>query len=59
MKYGGANASTGEVMILVSVGSEFLPGVKVQSGVRGYSNQSVYGVCVCVCVCPGMREFSP
>ena len=34
MKYGGANASAGEVMILVSVGSEFPAGVKVQSRVR-------------------------
>ena len=30
MKYGGANANTGEVMILVSVGSESPPGVQVQ-----------------------------
>ena len=28
MKYGGANASAGEVMIMVSVGSEFPPGIK-------------------------------
>ena len=34
MKYGGANASIGEVMILVSVGSELPPGVKVQSRVK-------------------------
>ena len=34
MKYGGANANTGEVMILVSVGSESPPGVQVQHRVK-------------------------
>ena len=34
MNYGGANDSAGEVMILVSVGSESPPGVQVQSRVR-------------------------